>query len=395
MLYPILPYYVEQKLVGDIDKLDRKAKKEKRRKLYEPDRLSPYAVELNDQAAIIIPGRGSVFGPGRQVVAAIAPKGPSIETVPGTPGYKSSLKRSTSVGYVTSLPLTGMQSPALKETSISGEQIRPPAQPLKIKPEIILDLPKTQKTLDNLIDERAKLLDQLNSIPPLPGSPSMVRENESKKKQLTNQLDEYDKRIKTLQTEVRKVSRAQSKKTEQVSLTEAEGFKKKDFIIIQSLQEEVDKKDKKIDELLKKIPETEAEQEKIKEQVLKLEQEKKKLEDEKIQKELDSNAKAYYDHAINNGVQTLMQQQGYVLFNLVDGRITPLGKALADIPRELLNKNIKLPDIPKKGQLRSGTIYTSPKDNPTYIMFNPTQFDSSNPALRNYVEKSFKLRKII
>jgi hypothetical protein len=392
MLIPIHPYKIEKELVGDIDKLHKKVKKHKRN-LYEPDRRSPFATDINDRAMMIMPGRGSIFGPGRPVVAAIAAAGPSVQTVPGTP-----LKRRFSFGdipSVISLPITGQQTPAQKgkvaisldipsaerklerlgvEIDVLDHEINelppltekrkklvgdrdklyaqardvqsqitaakkiqshsPPkspldipsaerklakvdadidelnrridsldphsderkkliqdrdklydqardidaqiieekeksaapllkqqeelqksketketketkeiteqkklSKPLKPKPEIILDLPKAQKTLDELIDERAKLVSDYNAFPPLPSSPRMTRENDAKRKQLSDKVEELDKRIKTLQTEVRKGGRAQEKGAE-LGLTEALGFKKTHFIMLQNLQEE-------------------------------------------------------------------------------------------------------------------------------------------------------------
>lgn len=172
MLIPIHPYRVEKELVGDIDKLNKKAKKE-RRKLYEPERRSPFAIDINNQATTVIPSRGSIFAPAQQFIA-IAPSGPTIETVPGTP-----LKRRVSEG----------RAPSIKSIFPSGEQT--PAKPRKV--EISLDIPAATEKLDDINSEITILNSKIMSAPPLSKERAELVEERDK---LYTQAKEVDAKIR-------------------------------------------------------------------------------------------------------------------------------------------------------------------------------------------------------
>jgi hypothetical protein len=91
MLIPPYPFSIERDLVGDLDKMTKKLRKERRAQY--PERISPYAVDINDSYAVFGAGPRDLFGSyGRPIQSDIPLVGgtqPVVETEPPTPGFET------------------------------------------------------------------------------------------------------------------------------------------------------------------------------------------------------------------------------------------------------------------------------------------------------------------
>lgn len=370
MLFPITPRHLEKELVHDLDKLHKKNRKERLR--HTDERRSPYAIDLNDNAMMIIPGRGSVFGKysSRQAIP-IAPPPPPVKTVP--PSKISSPLKSTS------LP---------SAESVNESAPKTPAEPIQRDEQ--------EKELSKLIDDVAQIdaeLLRLNSS--IPVSPPKAVESRLRTAELAKKKVDLDQSIIKLSTAlgVRSPRGSREKSSAQKQQDMEQSIKKLD--VVKSLQNEIELKEAKIKSLLEGIPKTDKEQQGIEDKVKKLEAEieKTKLEFEKKEKEI--NAKEIRYNAVQSEMSSKFTDKlNYYYYNLDTGETLDLGPNARKGGNMLKEKKKDLKfnvyDI-EAGDInywkRSDSI---PHD---FIIFKPSGVDDLK--LRGKIEASLKKRKKI
>jgi hypothetical protein len=383
MLRPLIPFKIEDELVGDIDQLARKIRRKQLKYMY-PDRRSPYAIDINDRMMVVGPGRHSIFqsdGPSFVADTFIGDEGSTIETIPSTP-----IKRRGSMPELFTAPETGVGTP-VKPVSLSQiikdrdyqverlEKISNKLADVGISEEKRLELIGRKTVLLEDIDKKDEQIRLMKAEPP-------------RISDLMEQRDNLDEQIRSHE------ARSGEPQTPNKANKEAKILKKlkRDRATINDeilKLKESSASLRKLD-ILKKVQD-EKDEEKAKRE--RIEKEKEQLEKEKAEREQAAKSGADRERIIVAELDRVSAHpEKYRYYNIATGDIIYLGTNLDHVSQNLWHR-AKIDVNQKQLKAKNVNYWEDDSKDPAFIIYKPMAVDSSR--VRTFIADSLAKRKKI